>query len=39
MRVAVGLAANDVLFPVVGFAFLYLLGLAASFGNGLRLLG
>ena len=39
MRVAVGLAANDLLFPVVGFAFLYLLGLAASFGNGLRLLG
>ena len=39
MRVALGLAANDVLFPVVGFAFLYLLGLAASFGNGLRLLG
>ena len=39
MRIALGLAANDVLFPVVGFAFLYLLGLAASFGNGLRLLG
>ena len=39
MRVAVGLAANDVLFPVVGFAFLYLLGLAASFGSGLRVLG
>ena len=39
MRVALGLAANDVLFPVVGCAFLYLLGLGGSFGNGLRLLG
>ncbi len=39
MRIALGLAANDVLFPIVGGALLYLLGLAGSFGTGLRLLG
>ena len=39
MRIALGLAANDLLLPVVGAALLSLLGVTEWLGVGLRLLG
>ena len=39
MRVALGLAANDLLLPVVGAALLSLLGVTERLGVGVRLLG